>query len=244
MRKLLILLIICGCGFTGEKPFSGRQQRDVAPWEELSALTFCQAQTRIGTPTSKPGGLCTDGTPGKSCAADGDCRSRERCACGQCTVLLCDSADECRTSQTCSFADRRCDTPCAIDADCKTGEVCLPGAGVCRGTCASDGDCQTGERCDTGTGKCVSDACSANANCFNNPTCAIQRIPGDLREPSPLVVDDKVVMFVERVEGMTSSIWRAISSDGLSFRFEPEMVLVMPFASSSGIAIPSPPPVE
>ncbi len=147
-------------------------------------------------------------------------------------MALCDGNDECAASQQCNFTDRRCDRHCDADGDCVAGELCAPGAHVCRGRCRGDGDCQGGETCVSG--RCEVTACGNDGDCAS--TCAIQRVPGTLREPSPLVEGGRVVMWVERVAGTQSAIWRAVSDDGLTFRFDPPQAVLAPGADDGGRA--------
>src|SRR6185312_9584652 len=93
MRTLALFLCVvaAGCGFEREAPYAGARVPDVAPWSDLGPVDLCLAAARIVAPS-----LCgTAAAAGASCASDGDCKSRERCVCGACTVAVCDSADEC-----------------------------------------------------------------------------------------------------------------------------------------------------
>ncbi len=79
MRRLALALaaaLAAGCGMEGEAPFAGVRFGDVAPWEDLGPVIFCQGGARIGAPGSDPGGLCDTGRPWKPCANDADCGSR------------------------------------------------------------------------------------------------------------------------------------------------------------------------
>lgn len=236
---LFAALCLPGCGFDAEPPFAGRRIADVAPWQDLGPLTFCEGTARIGPPASGRAGFCGDPARVlKPCVNDGDCRSRERCGCAGCQVALCDSGDECAAFQMCSFSDRRCDRPCDGDSGCAAGETCLPGVGVCRGGCGQDGDCQGGEVCVTG--RCEAVVCSGDGDCSDQPACLVQRIAGTLREPSPLVDGPGVVMWVERVTGVgptrRAAIWRAVSQDGFRFRFDPLRAVIEPQDGDGGRA--------
>jgi hypothetical protein len=227
----LAVALAAGCGFTGEPPFAGRRAEGVAPFRDLGPLTICDGAVRAASPSATAGGLCVDPqVPLARCASDADCRSRERCTCAGCQVALCDSVDECRADQVCSFSDRRCDRPCAADGDCAAGELCLPGVGVCRGRCGGDGDCQGGEHC-TG-GRCASEACAGPGDCTSAPSCAIQRMPEGLAHPSPLAESGGVTLWLERA----SAIVRATSPDGLRFQLDPAQPLVSPGAGDGGRA--------
>ncbi len=228
----LASIYVVACGFDTPPPFAGARSSDVAPWRDLGPLLFCDGDARIGRPAlAQPAGFCGDGARAlAACASDADCKSRERCTCAGCQVAVCDFADECAPSQVCN--EGRCDRPCVRDADCAAGESCPAGQGVCRGACGSDGDCQGGEYCASGT--CVAAPCSSDGDCLDRPTCAVQRVAGSLHEPSPLADGSGVTVWVERRAPAAdaaefdagASIWRATSSDGLRYRFDPARPLL------------------
>lgn len=222
VRIALIATLVAGCGFEREAPFAGRRIPDVGPWQDLGALTICRAQARIVAPSLGAAGLCRTNAPLVACAADGDCKSRERCVCGHCTVAVCDSAEECGPTSgpfVCSFADRRCDRRCDVDGDCASGERCLPGRHVCRGGCTISADCQQGETCQSATGLCVSGACELDADCGGR-ICAPQRIAAALAEPSPLWVAGRVELWLERTDADgIPRVWHG-SGDGASFALD------------------------
>ena len=60
--------------------------------------------------------------------------------------------------------------------------------------------------------------------------------PGEVREPSPLVEDNQVVLYVERHSGASGELWRATSPDGMRFRFTPERPVLTPDARDAGRA--------
>jgi len=222
-----LAIAAAGCGFTGEPPFDGRRIADVAPWEDVGPLTICDGTTRLGPLDADAVGLCAGAAPAAACAADRDCRSRERCVCGRCTVAVCDSADECGPDLTCSFAERRCDRACDVDGDCARGESCVPGMHVCRGGCSTSDDCQTGETCQSSTGLCVAVACADASTCLSGRSCLLQRTPSALAEPSPLVENGQVILYFERTDpGGAPNIWRATSKDGFSFAVDPPNALL------------------
>ena len=223
LAALALAVVVAGCGFGREPPFAGRRSPDVASWEDLGPLTVCQDAARIAAPSLGAAGLCTAAPPAAACAGDGDCRSRERCVCGRCTVAACDSADECGgpgAAFVCSFADRRCDRACDVDGDCAAGERCLPGRHVCRGTCATSADCQTGETCQSSSGLCVATVCASDAACGGR-SCALQRVSAVLAEPSPLVDDDGAVdLWLERTDADgVPRIWHG-RGDGLQLALD------------------------
>jgi hypothetical protein len=237
-------VVAAGCGFAGEPPFAGRRVPDVAPWQDVGPLVICDGTTRLGPPLEPAAGLC-GAADGAACAADGDCRSRERCVCGRCTVAVCDSNDECAGAAgdarcsgpgcfVCTFAERRCDRACDADADCAPGESCAPGKHVCRGGCATNDDCQTGETCQSSTGACIATACADASTCLGGRACLLQRAPAALAEPSPVFdVSGHLFLFFERSDpnmGGTGAarVFRARATGdaaGLAFTLDPRTPL-------------------
>jgi hypothetical protein len=197
------LILLAGCGFLGEEPFSGRRVADVAPWQDIGLLTVCDGDVRLG---ASPAGFC-NAVPTRACDA---CKSRERCICGACRPLYCDGAADCGAGFACN--SNRCEKSCATSDDCAAGESCVEGRNVCRGNCSGDGDCQTGETCNLASGECAASACVDDSGC----ACALQRRPADLRHPAPLPENGGVTMWLER----DGEIVRATSSDGLDFHID------------------------
>jgi hypothetical protein len=139
---------------------------------------------------------------------------------------VCDSADECGTALVCSFADRRCDRACTVDGDCTSGERCLAGFHVCRGTCAASADCQRGESCQTSTGLCVTTPCAGDADCGGR-ACLVERTGARLAEPSPLLTERGVELWVERTDDDgIARIWHGTGADGSAFSLDPTAALV------------------
>lgn len=60
--------------------------------------------------------------------------------------------------------------------------------------------------------------------------------PGEVREPSPLVEEDQIVLYVERRSGASGEVWRATSQDGMKFLFNPERPVLTPDAQDAGRA--------
>jgi hypothetical protein len=188
-------------------------------------VAICEGSARLGRPDDDTVGFCGAlGADGGTCTSDADCRSRERCTCGRCAIRPCDTAEECAaapgiaTATVCSFADRRCDRPCAVDGDCAADERCLPGRNICRGLCATSADCQRGERCQrspvTGEGLCVALTCASDDDC-GGTRCLVGRRPADLREPQLVVGDGAdATLWLERRDLATGapSIVRAIAT--------------------------------
>jgi len=222
MRTLALFLCVvaAGCGFEREAPYAGARVPDVAPWSDLGPVDLCLAAARIVAPSLGSAGLCgTAAAAAASCASDGDCKSRERCVCGACTVAVCDSADECGPADggfVCTFSDRRCDRACDTDDQCQRGERCVAGRHVCRGSCAATADCQHGERCDSGSGLCVATACAADGDC-GGTSCALQRTAGLVAHAAPIVTASGVELFFEHTgDDGVANIWSA-AGDGTRF---------------------------
>ncbi len=207
---------LAGCGFLGEAPYAGQRIADVAPWQDIGPLTICDGNVLLGGPAASPAGFC-GAQPSRSCAKDSDCGSRERCACGACTLGYCDSTADCQSGFVCTVSTHRCDRPCMKDGDCKKGESCVEGRNICRGNCNSDGDCQNGESCNAGSGQCQSVFCGSDSDCQSG-SCAVQRRTDSLGEPAPLVESDgSVTMWLEHAG---ATIIRATSKDGLAFQLD------------------------
>jgi hypothetical protein len=219
---LFLSIAFCGCGFVGEAPYAGRRVADVSPWQDQGELTICEGTTRLAARPTEAAGACRTAAPPAACNTEAECRSREACVCGVCTVAICDSADECHGGRVCSFADRRCDRTCTADAECHAGERCIPGRNICRGSCEANADCQTGERCQTSSGLCVTDACRDDSTCFGGATCALERTPTTFGEPAPLKTAGGVALWFDRTDlDGTTRLWRAEGTDGLSFQLAP-----------------------
>jgi hypothetical protein len=244
---LLGVVVGRGCGFGPSDSFTGRRIGDgVAPYTDQGEVRVCAGNDRLGPPTSLPGGYCDKATPGAPCDADADCRSRERCVCGVCTVQFCSSSSECGFGRVCSFVDSRCDRPCASKVDCVKGESCINQ--VCRsGPCTADTQCQTGERCGTATPRrCVVDPCDSDAACsmFPGRFCKVQRRPRTAREPTVMLdtrLERPFVMFLSLDEpGGLTAIYRADSDDGKSFRLDPADRAVLSPGAGDGNKVDAP----
>jgi hypothetical protein len=242
VRALVPLLLLgAGCGLAGAgETFTGIRVADgIAPWGDLGEPLFCAQERLVGPPDSEPRGFCVpdDAPADAGCSVDDDCRSRERCVCGRCSVQYCDAAPQCGAERTCSFAEHRCHRPCGSLDDCTLDEDACE-RGVCTRRCTDSTDCQTGEVCSLAagfaTGSCVAAACASDLDCPPGSRCAIQREPWALRAPEALA-EDGVVLYVEVERGAGArSIWRARSSDGLSFVFDPDRPVLEPAADEAG----------
>ncbi|HVV88700.1 MAG TPA: hypothetical protein VHE35_36900, partial [Kofleriaceae bacterium] len=219
------LALAAGCGLGPSSASDGARVGDgIAPWTDLGPAAICTGNEFLGPPGTPPGGFCFDRDRAEPpCRDDGDCASRETCTCGRCTVQYCTSASDCGGGHVCTFAERRCDVPCADASACAPGEECRNGA--CRGRCATSAECQVGEICSS-RNVCVTDDCSADADCMTSERCHVQRDPRLVLEPSPLAAagSPSVTLYLEvgdAVQPDRRAIWRAVSTDGVRFRFDP-----------------------
>lgn len=211
------------CGFAPEEPFSGLQVGDgIAPWRDLGPAPVCLGNQFLGPAASSAGGFCFDRNRIEApCTRDAQCGSREACVCGKCAVAYCATASDCAADRVCTFSQHRCDVACADASDCAPGEECSNGA--CRGRCLTDDECQTGEVCSS-RNFCVTDDCAADGECTGGETCHVQRVPRLVTEPFAVAAAGEVVLYLEVGDGPASSlrsIWRAVSTDGVRFRFDP-----------------------
>lgn len=219
----LATIVVLGCGFAPEERFSGAQVGDgIAPWRDLGPAPVCLGNEFLGPAGTPPGGFCFGRSVVEApCTDAGDCRSREACVCGRCTVAYCATASDCAADRVCTFSQNRCDVRCVDVGDCAAGEECSNGA--CRGRCATSDECQTGEVCSS-RNFCVTDACAVDGECTSGERCHIQRVPRLVAEPFALASADGVVLYLEVGDANQPderSIWRATSRDGVRFRFDP-----------------------
>jgi hypothetical protein len=232
--RAALLLGLCACGFAPETSFSGRRIGDgVSPWKDHGAIELCLGNQRIGPAGSAVGGMCVaEGTTEADCALDTDCRSREACVCGRCTLKYCSVASECGDTGSCVFSESRCLPTCRQDSDCRgANELCA--GGVCKGRCGTSAECQTGEYC-TGAGRCNVSTCSDPTQCRSGDTCHQQRLPRATAEPSPLADEAGIILYLEMADAAdtTRDVWRAVSTDGISFQLDPSPVLAAARAPS------------
>jgi hypothetical protein len=214
---------VAACGFLPEDDYTGKRAGDgIAPWADLGPVQICLGNEYLGPPDSTPGGLCFDAaTQEAPCTGDDDCRSREACVCGRCTIAYCSSASDCAGDRICSFSEHRCDLTCFTGADCPDGAECRNG--VCRGRCIDESDCQTGEVCSS-QNVCVTADCVDDDACLGNERCHIQRTPRQVMEPSPAIDDRQIVLWLELSDPLQidqTAIWRAVSTDGIHFAMSP-----------------------
>jgi hypothetical protein len=224
-RLAVVAVLVAGCGFAPEQPFSGTRVGDgIAPWRDLGPAPVCLGNQFLGPVTAPPGGFCFDRNLIEApCTDDGDCASREACVCGRCTVPYCATASDCADDRVCTFSQHRCDRACADASACSPGEEC--GNGTCRGRCEISAECQTGEVCSS-RNFCVTDDCATDGMCMASERCHVQRVPRLVLEPFAVASADnpRVTLYLEvgdAVQPTERSIWRAVSNDGVKFRFDP-----------------------
>lgn len=226
MRALILLIFTAACGLAPSPDFTGTRAGDgIAPWKDLGPVEVCFGDQFLGPPASPPGGFCESvDTPQSPCATDGDCRSREACVCGRCTVAYCSAASDCGDDRVCSFSEHRCDKKCSITDECAAKEDCFNG--TCRGRCRTTTDCQGGEVCNS-LNYCVVAACADASTCLGGETCRVQRTPRQALEPDAIAGDEgpaRVVLYVELADPFQLDhrhIYRAASPDGRLFTVSP-----------------------
>ena len=220
MRALLALsLAACGLGPTPDTPPPASTGN--APWRDLGVTQVCLGEQALAPPETAPGGLCVrEAFVAAACTQDADCRSRETCECGRCTVSYCAVSSDCEAPLFCNFAQHRCDRACDGDSECATDERCL--GSVCRSRCIDSTACQFGEVCEGNL--CIGDDCSTTADCLAGERCDGQRIPAQVLEPAPLATGSEIVLYLDLALPATPdarAIWRAVSRDGIHFALDP-----------------------
>lgn len=223
----IFLALAAGCGFAPQDRFDGQRAGDgIAPWTDLGPVQICLGNEFLGPPDSTPGGVCIPTTVVEGpCLTDADCRSRETCVCGSCTVQYCTVNSDCSGGRLCSFGEQRCDKTCAIDDDCAIGDVCFNN--TCRGRCGDTSDCQTGEVCNS-QNRCITVPCSDDDGCLAGERCNVERVPRVATEPSVVArtqpEEPRFTMWLEISDAelqQQRAIWRAISADGVHYRVDP-----------------------
>jgi hypothetical protein len=235
MRSLVLIAFLAAsaaCGFLPEDDFTGKRAGDgIAPWADLGPAQVCLGNEYLGPPDTTPGGLCSPTNSQEApCLVDGDCRSREACVCGRCTVAYCATASDCSAGRVCTFAEHRCDLTCFTGDDCPDGAECFNG--VCRGRCLDASDCQSGEVCNS-RNYCVSADCADDDACLATERCRVQRTPRQVLEPDPVVDTSRgleIILYLEVADTLQrdqTAIWRAVSTDGRHFSMSPAEPVVV-----------------
>ena len=216
---LALFLTACGLGPTPDTPPPASTGN--APWRDLGVAHVCLGEQAFAPPDTLPGGLCVrESFFGTACTADSECRSRETCECGRCTVSYCAVSSDCEAPRFCNFSQHRCDLACEGDGDCTSDELCL--GGVCRSRCIDSTACQQGEVCEGNI--CIGDDCSTTADCLAGERCDVQRIPQQVLEPAPVATGAEITLYLDLAAPATPdlrAIWRAVSRDGIHFTIDP-----------------------
>jgi hypothetical protein len=243
--RWIVALLAAGCGLAPNESFTGKRVADgVAAWRDLGSVELCLGNGRVGPGGSAVGGLCADRNlpVERTCNRDDECRTREVCMCGRCTIKYCSSNAECGPGRACAFSERRCLPTCLTDDDCPEGdEFCS--AGVCRARCGADPDCQTGEVCGANN-RCVVATCARDEDCAASEICRVQRLPRAAGQPSALALTDEggalLVLYLEMEDELATrrEVFRATSRDGLRFRFDPARpVIAGPARAPSAVEV-------
>lgn len=236
----IAVVLVAACGL-GPSPDPARASgTGIAPWTDRGPVTVCDGSQVLAPPASQPGGLCASASASPtSCTASSDCRDREACVCGRCTIAFCAVSSDCEAPRICNFSQQRCDLPCSMDADCGDAEDCI--SSVCRGRCATDADCQRGEHCDSGH-VCSSTDCSDATSCRTGDACDLQRTPRQVLEPAPIADGDRIVLYLDLADPATPearAIWRATSRDGSHFTLDPGAPILADARAPSPVVTPN-----
>ncbi len=227
MRRFAWLgLWLFSCTFAPQDTYSGVSvATGVAPFEEKGPMEICVATHRIAPPGGVIGGFCQkkDAPLMQDCASDADCRGREVCVCGKCTVKFCTRSDECPEDMTCDFQNARCVLSCRSDCDCPgpNGRCDL---GICQQMCIIDGECQAGELCSLNRARCITAPCQGDHECLEDEECVVQVEPRHLSEPHPVAgIDGVTYLYVEMNQGAFDRrvIFRASTDDGITWKMTP-----------------------
>ena len=227
MRRFVWLgLWLCSCTLAPQDADSGvGLATGVAPFEEKGPLEICVATHRIAPPGGVIGGFCQkkDAPLLQDCSSDADCRGREACVCGKCTIKFCNRSDECPEDMTCDFQNSRCVLTCKSDCDCPgpNGRCDL---GICQQMCIIDGECQAGELCSLNRARCITAPCHGDAECLADEECVVQVEPRLVAEPHPIVgTDGKLYLYVEMNQGALDRrvIFRAATDDTVTWKMTP-----------------------
>lgn len=244
------LALLVGLGVTGamgvastsctmaDEPLWGgsRLASGVVPYKDLGGVEICVADHRLGTPDTDLAGFCVPRTtPARaSCTVDGDCRGRESCVCGYCTVKYCTRNDECGEGRMCDFTLSRCVSVCDDECDCE-GPNARCDIGMCQQLCIVDAECQSGEICSLSRARCISVSCSSDDDCFPEEDCIIQREPRTLTEPTlaPNLDGRSLVVFFDMIhngpfERPRHMIFRATTVDGQHWTVDPAAPVIEP----------------
>lgn len=239
---VLLAILGAGCTLAEEPLWSGtRVKSGVAPFQDQGGVEICVADHRLGSPDTDLAGFCVprSAPPRESCRVDEDCKSRESCVCGFCTVKYCTRNDECGEGRACDFTLSRCVRKCEVECDCE-GPNARCDIGMCQQLCIVNAECQSGEICSLSRARCISVPCSGDEDCFPEEECIIQREPRWLTEPTvlPGSAGGQTTVFFDMVHPSTPGpplyerprhmIFRAVTSDGRAWVVDPAAPVLRP----------------
>ncbi len=237
VSALVVGVVLSGCTLAEEPLWSGsRLVNGVSPYKDLGGVEICVADHRLGTPDTDLAGFCVPrSAPARAtCGSDGDCRSRESCVCGFCTVKYCTRNDECGEGRMCDFTLSRCVSTCEDECGCQ-GPNARCDIGMCQQLCIVDAECQSGEICSLSRARCISVPCSSDDDCFAEEECVIQREPRTLTEPTllPNIGGSNLVVFFDMIhngpfERPRHMIFRATTVDGQRWIVDPAAPVMEP----------------
>lgn len=244
--KLVFISIIAaltgGCGLLPRDSEPASIPSDgVSGFSEASPIELCLGTARV-VPVALAGagaGVCVQkGASGATCVDDASCGGIERCICGRCVVEACEGVSSCGGGRVCR--GKRCTAACSDDAACASGERCV--AGGCARSCSSDAACSFGERCDALDGACSTKLCGGALSCAPSDTCELERVAGDVHEPSLATIDGAPVAFIEIRSGgagVKGGIYRARVDAPERWTADPPEPVLSPRPDEASVGAPS-----
>lgn len=208
---------------------------------DASPIELCVGSARVvsASVASAGSGLCVrKGASAAPCADDASCSGIERCICGRCIVEACQGAASCGDGRVCR--GKRCTTSCSDDSRCLLGERCISGG--CARVCSNDSVCHSGERCDPLDGVCASKLCGGALTCGSAADCELERVAGEVHEPSIALLSGGPVAFLEIRDGgasLTDGIYRARIDTSYRWTADPEAPILLPLPGETRVGAPS-----
>ncbi|MEB2313914.1 MAG: hypothetical protein OZ921_14810 [Sorangiineae bacterium] len=231
----LPLATLGGCGLTPHDESTPVFSSDgVTGFGMVGNVEFCIGRTRVVAPAVAAGAelaLCVpDGATPRACEADLDCAPRERCSCGRCVVVACDTTGRgCAEGEVCQGG--RCTTACTRDGECARDFVCRGGG--CVHECATSTDCAYGELCDSLASTCRVSLCGgARGGCGSGQTCEPLEHVAEMREPFVLGSGAGERAYLTVAAGGTTVIYRARPARDLRWVADPETPVLEPGPAS------------
>lgn len=234
--------LVAGCGLASRDRDEPPIPSDgVSGFGEAQPIELCLGAARVvpSSDTATSAGLCVpQGSRGPACRADAECAGIERCICGRCVVEACQGAASCSGGRVCR--GKRCTAPCADDAACGPGERCISGG--CARACSSDDACHFGEGCEALDDVCASKLCGGGLTCGAGDACELERVPGEIREPSVVTIAGERVAFVEIRSGdapLSSAVYRARIDAPERWTADPPEPILAPGADDLRVGAPA-----